>query len=165
MSDEILAALISSAAALAIAALGYWGGLRAAQRSFDAMLTAERQERQEERRHEQVQTLQALSAELAWNARIIQEGRIHVGWAWVPLSMTSLWSSKPIGALYPTSSATSSKSQPELSLDSTLSRSTQTVRLIRGSGAMDTTLKSEATQARTALEGAAQSLDRHLRSV
>jgi hypothetical protein len=108
MSEVVAAAIISSAASLAgailVGALAFSGATRAATQNLQGLVEADRVKHREESEHQRATVLQSLEAELAWNARIIQEDRTKVGWAWVALPTGALdmsrayWSSLPSDA-------------------------------------------------------------------
>lgn len=162
MSSEITAALIGAAAALVVAGFAYWGGLRASKENFRAIVEADRIERREEEARKRKVILRSLRAELEWNARIIQERRVHVGWAWVPLPTDALDSSRGYWHTMPPEAChIVEEAARTLARYNALAEYTNAV-VAGGSGAMDSTLETESQDARTALEGAARDVARIL---
>jgi hypothetical protein len=104
--------------------------------------------------------LRSLEAELAWNARIIQEERTKVGWAWVALPTDALdmsrayWSSLSSDARHIVEEAARCLAR----YNALASYANNTVS--PGSDAMDGSLKTEAHEARRAMEGAADHIAR-----
>lgn len=158
MSSEITAALIGAAATLLVAGIAYWGGLRASTENFRAIVEADRIERREEEALKRTATLRSLHSELAWNARIIQEQRLHVGWAWVPLPIDALESSRRYWhTLPPEGCHIVEEAARALARYNALATYTNAV-VAGGSGAMDSTLEKESGEARNALEAAARDI-------
>jgi hypothetical protein len=164
MSEVVAAAIVSSAAsllgAILVGVLAFWGATRAARQSLQGLVDADRVRLREESQHQRATLLRSLQVELAWNARIIQEERTKVGWAWVALPAEALnmsqayWSSLPSDARHIVEEAARCLAR----YNALASYANSTV--APGSDAMDSSLKAEAQAARRAMEAAADHVAR-----